>query len=405
MPVPEGATRGGPDAHSQPIVKISGEVNEAGGHVSASLSQDPFQPKKTVELQRRMLARGQKLRAHQLTVNNVFDKVGNNGVFSAMPSVVKFAGYELGKTHTLKVKLLNNSPVPQRLHILPPATSQFKIKYSKKGMIPTGVSEDIYVQFTPGQEYKYFYDSIRIHCEGDKILIPMHAYPVINTLKDTLLPQKIEMGSNCKVGKTYEKEYVIESNCPVNFEFQIKDIMPHPDIRVMPMAGDIVGLTDTPILFSYNPHSFTTAEAQFELRTSEFDFTPQIITVVGSAVPQKVNVQDFYDQEELEAIDGQAAGKTLLTDKSIKKSRAELTMSETKSRSKRTLKPLSESHVKSSALSTHKGMGKLSGDELTFLNDYKRIEELEKQKGIKFFECIGDPPIEQDFVDRVEVKR
>ena len=113
--------------------------------MSASLSQDPFQPKKTVELQRRMLARGQKLRAHQLTVNNVFDKVGNNGVFSAMPSVVKFAGYELGKTHTLKVKLLNNSPVPQRLHILPPATNQFKIKYSKKGMIPTGVSEDIYV--------------------------------------------------------------------------------------------------------------------------------------------------------------------------------------------------------------------------------------------------------------------
>lgn len=194
-------------------------------------------------------------------MNNKFEKVGNNGVFSAMPKVVKFAGYELGKTHTLKVKLLNNSPVPQRLHILPPSTNQFKIKYSKKGMIPTGVSEDIFVQFTPGHEYKYFYDSIRIHCEGDKILIPMHAYPVINTLRDSLLPSEIDMGSACKVGKTYEKEFVIESNCPVNFEFQIKELLPHPDIRVMPMAGDIVGLTDTPILFSYNPHTFTTAEA------------------------------------------------------------------------------------------------------------------------------------------------
>ena len=98
--------------------------------------------------------------------------------------MAKFAGYELRKTHTLKVKLINNSPAPQRLHILPPTTSFFKIKYHKKGMVPPGISEDIFVQFTPGSEYKYFYDSIRIHCEGDKILIPIHAYPVINNKKD-----------------------------------------------------------------------------------------------------------------------------------------------------------------------------------------------------------------------------
>jgi hypothetical protein len=50
-------------------------------------------------------------------------------------------------------------------------------------MVPTGVSEDIYVQFTPAIEQgeKYYYDSIRIHCEGDKILIPIHAVPVINS--------------------------------------------------------------------------------------------------------------------------------------------------------------------------------------------------------------------------------
>jgi hypothetical protein len=55
-------------------------------------------------------------------------------------------------------------------------------------MIPTGVSEDIYIMFTPTSvnshdplsAYKYYYDTIRIHCEGDKILIPIHAFPVIN---------------------------------------------------------------------------------------------------------------------------------------------------------------------------------------------------------------------------------
>jgi hypothetical protein len=56
-------------------------------------------------------------------------------------------------------------------------------------MIPSGISEDIYVQFTPGNEFKYFYDSIRRHCEGDKILIPIHAFPVINSKKDELLPK------------------------------------------------------------------------------------------------------------------------------------------------------------------------------------------------------------------------
>lgn len=80
-----------------------------------------------------------------MSFNNKFDAVGSNGLFSACPSMVKFAGYELRKTHTLKVKLINNSPAPQRLHILPPTTSFFKIKYHKKGMVPSGISEDIYV--------------------------------------------------------------------------------------------------------------------------------------------------------------------------------------------------------------------------------------------------------------------
>ncbi len=101
-------------------------------------------------------------------------------------------------------------------------------------MIPSGISEDIYVQFTPGNEFKYFYDSIRIHCEGDKILIPIHAYPVINSKKDELIPKNIDMGSGCKVGQTYTKHVDIESNCQVNFEYSIKELKPHPDIRVSP---------------------------------------------------------------------------------------------------------------------------------------------------------------------------
>jgi len=150
----------------------------------------------TLEVQRRLLAKTKTDKTNILLkksmlfttfkiIIDLYDNVGSNGIFGASPSVVKFAGYEHMKTHTLRVRLINNSPAPQRLSILPPSTPYFKIKYNKKGMVPSGIAEDIYVQFTaPGSEYKYFYDAIRIHCDGDKILIPIHAFPVINTKKD-----------------------------------------------------------------------------------------------------------------------------------------------------------------------------------------------------------------------------
>ena len=48
---------------------------------------------------------------------------------------------------------------------------------------------------------------------------------------------------------------------------------------------------------------------------------------------------------------------------------------------------------------------KLSDSELRFLKDYRRLEDLEREKGIKFFECIGDPPATDGFKDGVAVQR
>ena len=169
--------------------------------------------------------------------------MGSNGIFCASPNVVKFAGFETNKTHTMKLRLINNSPQPQRLHILPPQTSYFKIRYNKKGMVPTGVAEEIYIQFTPARgEYKYYYDSVRIHCDGDKLLIPIHAYPVINSKQDELFPKYIDMGKGCRLGHSYQKQLQIESNCPVNFEYTIEVTKPHPEIHISPLSGDIIGM-------------------------------------------------------------------------------------------------------------------------------------------------------------------
>lgn len=111
-------------------------------------------------------------------------------------------------------------------------TPFFKVKYSKKGVIPSGVSEDVFISFTP-DSFRYYYDCVRIHCEGPKLLIPIHAYPVINTTKDQLLPSIVDMGS-IKIGESLTKKLQIESNSPVTFEYSIEWIKEHPDISVQP---------------------------------------------------------------------------------------------------------------------------------------------------------------------------
>ena len=88
-----------------------------------------------------------------------------------------------------------------------------KIKYNKKGMVPAGIAEEIYVQFTPNDEYKYFYDAIRIHCDGDKILIPIHAFPVINSKKDDIFPAYLDMGKHLTMGETYSEVHFHVYNC------------------------------------------------------------------------------------------------------------------------------------------------------------------------------------------------
>lgn len=48
---------------------------------------------------------------------------------------------------------------------------------------------------------------------------------------------------------------------------------------------------------------------------------------------------------------------------------------------------------------------KMTDAERAFLQEYRALEELEREKGIKFFECIGDPPATSEFVDGVKVMR
>ena len=72
--------------------------------------EDTNEPvKTTVELQRRILAKTKTEKNNKLALTNKFEAVGSNGIFGAYPGIVKFGGFELLKTHTMKVRLINNS--------------------------------------------------------------------------------------------------------------------------------------------------------------------------------------------------------------------------------------------------------------------------------------------------------
>jgi len=48
---------------------------------------------------------------------------------------------------------------------------------------------------------------------------------------------------------------------------------------------------------------------------------------------------------------------------------------------------------------------KLSAEEQVFIKEYRELEELEREKGIKFFQCVGDPPHDSNFVRNLENRR
>jgi len=53
------------------------------------------------------------------------------------------------------------------------------------------------------------------------------------------------------------------------------------------LVGDVLGLQTTSIDFVYTPRSYSTAEAEIEIKTTEFDSQPKKIRITGSAAPKQ----------------------------------------------------------------------------------------------------------------------
>jgi hypothetical protein len=87
-------------------------MNTHTGRMMEVKSIDPPDDANQIELARRLIAKTKTDKVNPLAKKNQFDSVGTNGFFTALPSVIKFAGFETNKTHTMKLRILNNSPAP-----------------------------------------------------------------------------------------------------------------------------------------------------------------------------------------------------------------------------------------------------------------------------------------------------
>ncbi|CAM9368319.1 unnamed protein product [Ectocarpus fasciculatus] len=218
---------------------------------------------------------------HSRLAKHRYSRLGRNLLFEARPAVVHFGGYVLGKAHSQCVRVVNISRTSQRLHILGPATDNFKMRCNKKGLVAPGSSEVIHVDFHP-REHRYHYDCLRLHTDSENLLVPLHAYPVMN---DVIFPERLDFGVRA-LGETVRRVVKMVCKVPIQFEFEIEVTKSHPHFKIGPLRGMVPANGAVEVYIEHTPVNASSAEMHLLVSVSQqFNFTPIVCVVTGAGRP------------------------------------------------------------------------------------------------------------------------
>eukprot|EP01052_Picozoa_sp_SAG31_P009723 SAG31_NODE_517_length_14689_cov_5.110487_14_plen_103_part_00 len=95
-------------------------------------------------------------------------------------------------------------------------------------------------------------------------MVPCHGYPVMNEIQ---LPKRIDFGT-CPINDIKFRTIDLACKTPINFEFEITVLEPHPEITIGPLRGIVPALGSAAIEVRYQPTTFRTASAKLQVGTA-----------------------------------------------------------------------------------------------------------------------------------------
>lgn len=99
--------------------------------------------------------------------SEIYSKVSQNAMVLAKPAIIHFGGFEVDKKHVQSLQIVNASTEVINMHIIPPQTKYFYIKYKKTVRIIDWIpmlSNFQHTSLKGGGGYYSIYFLYSLHC-------------------------------------------------------------------------------------------------------------------------------------------------------------------------------------------------------------------------------------------------
>lgn len=200
----------------------------------------------------------------------------------AEPCAVSINRFVVGEKVSIKVNMVNKTRAGQRIILIEPQSSQFRLRYSKKGRVAPGLAECVWVDFVPDTR-RYFYDEIRVCCEDVNFIVPIHAYPTTGV---KLRKRIVDFGV-CERGQSLVRTIDVESEvAAVALKYKVRLVQDNSQFEILgPLEGTVPADSVARIAIRYRPTRLDTARMRIRVEEDcEENSTPQFVDLLGNAV-------------------------------------------------------------------------------------------------------------------------